>query len=37
MGFLSKLFGKHKESGICAECEPAKPKKAVKKKAKKKK
>ncbi len=37
MGILSRLFGKHKESCGCAECVPAKPKKAVKKKAKKKK
>jgi hypothetical protein len=37
MGILSRLFGKHKGICECAECEPAKPKNAVKKKAKKKK
>ncbi len=37
MGILSRLFGKHKGSCECPECVPEKPKKAVKKKAKKKK
>ena len=36
MGILSRLFGKHKGICECAECVPEKPKKAIKKKAKKK-